>query len=346
MHLANALLKASQSQHLSDATKNALEIGSNCPDTDSNFIVNRAREVMRDYDLYSFTKSATYAASDLRLGILNDTFFDVARVIFNEPRKIFLECSFQERKLAFSHVHEFERDELVGVSDPSNIAFIVDSYGDGTGALSVCWMHKRNASPLHQMIATNDKFRDDKSRILNIGRISFSVYEAVVNLNATPPLSKQEFLEERNVNGSLAQYVWTEVTANQHKHNKEYDLEDWAYLSYKLNCFSAIQLPKDNMSHHQKLMRVHGFPDSSLQGDMDGELTFAIPFLGLLVSDALEKTPREQKVVRRSTGRLKSKKQKSQDLEYQAGVNVCSLDLSPDLLRAQVTRDDVQSNAS
>ena len=79
---------------------------------------------------------------------------------------------------------------------------------------------------------------------------------------------------------------------------------------------------------------------------MDGELTFAIPFLGLLVSDALEKTPREQKVVRRSTGRLKSKKQKSQDLEYQAGVNVCSLDLSPDLLKAQVARDDVQCNVS
>ena len=341
MQLANTLLKISQAHTMSEATKKALGIGKEYPMRDANWLISNVKSILRDYELYSFSKSATYAASDLRFEILNDTFLKIAEVIFSEPRKMYLETSFHERKQAFSHIHEFNRDEEVLVSDPANIGLILTSEGDGRGSIRAVWAHNKVSSPLHLKLADTEPYSADKNKIMAIGRTNLAVYEVCVDLKGKQPLSKEEFLANKEKVGTLESEVWLNTVLNPSMRNhEEMNLEDWAYLQYKLNCYSYVRVTNENKEQYLDLTEAKGFPDLTLQKDLHGELTFAIPLFGLLLSGSLDMTPQKQRVISgKSSNRVKAKNRKSDDLEYEAGLNKCSLNLSPDLIAAQTSRE-------
>ena len=116
MQLANTLLKISQAHTMSEATKKALGIGKEYPMRDANWLISNVKSILRDYELYSFSKSATYAASDLRFEILNDTFLKIAEVIFSEPRKCIwkrLSTSASKRSRIFTSSIEMKKSSSV-----------------------------------------------------------------------------------------------------------------------------------------------------------------------------------------------------------------------------------------
>ena len=135
--------------------------------------------------------------------------------------------------------------------------------------------------------------------------------------------------------------VWLNTVLNPSMRNhEEMNLEDWAYLQYKLNCYSYVRVTNENKEQYLDLTEAKGFPDLTLQKDLHGELTFAIPLFGLLLSGSLDMTPQKQRVISgKSSNRVKAKNRKSDDLEYEAGLNKCSLNLSPDLIAAQTSRE-------
>ena len=105
-------------------------------------------------------------------------------------------------------------------------------------------------------------------------------------------------------------------------------------LLIQLNCYSYVATNKNKEQYLDLTVRVPWF----FCKGFTRRLTFAP--LGLLLSGSLDMTPQKQRVISgKSSNRVKAKNRKSDDLEYEAGLNKCSLNLSPDLIAAQTSRE-------
>lgn len=337
MDLANVILTASQAHTMSEPTRDMLSIGSEHPRRDGNYVMAKAKEIIRDYDMYSFTKSAVYAASDLRFEISNDTFFAICEVIFSEKRKIYIECSYDERVRAFSHIHKFSREHERLVSDPDTVAITLESNGDGTGKIGACWKHAKIISPLHIELAKTKPYSVDKNKINALGNVTFSLYECFVDMNNVKGKSEtiEEFIENKEEAGSFESTIYLNTLLNPELSPEDKSVYENAYIQYKLGRIAMIKVPVSEASEYEDRTKRKGFADESLQKDIHGEFTFAIPFVGLLLSGVLDKKEHKQRVFSKKS----STKAKKDDLEYKAGLTECSLNLSRELKEAQASRE-------
>ena len=150
-YLVDCLARLAATHTLTYGTRQSLEIGSDYEPVNYNFNVTFAKDVIENYELFSFERSSLYAAADLNTVGNETNFAKIASIIFAEKRKFFVEFDYAERKKAFSQLYERDKyAETKHLKDDPVCAFIVDSHGDGTGEVRLCWVSKKRGCSMRR----------------------------------------------------------------------------------------------------------------------------------------------------------------------------------------------------
>jgi hypothetical protein len=299
-------------------------------------------EIINNYELFSFEKTALLAASDINLD-KPDSIENFAKTIFQKKRKVFIAANYTERKNGFSSINIHNRESnLIDIGDPVRIGNLIDVKGNGIASIRASWTTPKRAIKEH---LNQDKMKSigiDKSDfkyVENISSLNFSSFEILVDTNKTQSITLKEFQEklneepkEKDIDGIIKF-----IQSKNLQHGKS--IEKRAWQLYRMNKFSQFNLPESSMHHLAQMtngmskLELDGFLDT-LKDDLNGELLFSIAMLVVLEIDNLDiRYSRFQK--ERNTKKSFHKNQKSIKSAEALDKNllgVVSINLDPELM--------------
>ena len=327
-------------------------IGPNHPEVGVNLRIEQAKRVINEYDLYSYDRSAVYAAADLNL-LQVDKISELFAWLFKEKRKVFIECDYEDRLDAFD-VTVTDRSSNENVTNPTRIGLCVDSHGGGRGRIDVAWYiplkkskqaardeELRGMSVKKQLNKVLDRKQDVDFYLLANG-LDFSVYSIVIDANAKIELSYEEF-EERYHKDDEDILAFLGLAALEGKDVGTDDLKS-VYNNYVTNTFISTSLTKERAEEiewrEKNVEYIGDFQNylASLRGDVDGEFLYAISMLALLDTKILNETVQEPKWVAKNPKGKGKPDPRAVEIKAQAGLKIVDLNISKEVQRA-VERD-------
>ena len=267
-------------------------------------------DILKNYELYTFEKSALLAASDIRID-KPQGLEQISELVFEQPRKIFIEAAYQERKNLFKKLNIYEREsDLIDIGDPTRVGIIIDAQGSGIANIRVCWITPKKIVKQH---IDKDAMRDiglhksDVKLFQNLTALNFSVFEIRINTNDIQNTTIEDFkdLLDRNDENAVEIYNFVE------RRNLLFGQTtlDRSWQLYRLNQFSSLHLNKDGIKHVMRMTKGLSVEQTdtlldTLKDDLSGEMLFAIAMLGVLEIENLD----VRKVNAKSMNVLHSKK--------------------------------------
>lgn len=290
MYLANTfayiLTQNSKSEIFKDMRENVSNI--------FHYGFSNMENIIQNYELYTFEKSALLAASDIRLD-KPQGLERIAELVFDEPCKIFIEANYQDRKNAFEKLNLHNREsDVIDIGDPVRVGLIINVIGGGKASIRVCWITPKNTIKQH---VPKEVMRDagidkaDFKLFQNLTAMNFTAYEIVVDTNQIQDTTMKDFEELIRTGDETAVSIVEYIKKNNLQFGKPIMQRGWQL--YRLNQFSSLNLHKGSLRHIFRM--TQGLTPSqidnlldTLKEDLNGEILFAIAMLAVLKIDSLK----------------------------------------------------------
>ena len=311
----------------------------------ANGVYSEIKRLLSDKDrkFYSFTPSALEIAQSMRV-LDPDDFSDLIQIVTNTPRKIFVECGYQERMRLFENGghSKYSRDEDL-VDDPSYIASEIDIHGEGKASIKVWWTFaKGRLNEIKSTLTEMGHNKHDAKLLSKILGTDMAMYQINLDTAQANPISFSSFKER--LQAGDPEYIRFLKSASKFvaEHNisehGSLDMTMKAYQNYRSTELQTTELNENLMN--AKALAYGGLSDDQLaqlseshRRDLDGEAFAAISLLAAL--EVPEKTIEEQKLKitaqQQKKRLLKEEVQKRRDLP---SVAIVSLKLDRDVQNA------------
>lgn len=307
------------------------------------FNKSNATNIFKNFELFSFEKTALLAAADINLNN-PDSIESIGQIIFSKKRKVFIESNYTERKNAFSSINVHTRQSnLIDIGDPIRIGNIIDVKGDGLASIRAVWVTPKrtikeyfsNEDMRNAGIAKNDiKF------LQNIMAVNFSSFEINVNMNKADKITFKDFQEKIIDEPSHEEITGIKNFIQDRQLQHGMSLEKRAWQLYRMNQFSSVNLPDSSTLHVANMIdgmeqnQINDFLDT-LKDDLNGELIFAIASLAVLEIDNLNvrySTLEHQHLGAKKPSRTKPKNKKSTKEKPESNIlGIVSISLDREL---------------
>ena len=327
-----------------------------------NGIHHEINRLLKDkaYEFYSFEKSALIIAASM--GRSDPDGFDaITNLLLQKPRKVFIECDWNERLVLYEKHHKsYDRsNEEVDIANPVRIAADIDIKGNGKAKIRVWWTFSKQTM---RDVGTISEFKSigfnkaEAKFITKTITVECATYSIDVDASSNNALTKEEFIESIQNGGEETKFVLEAQHFLRTKNfvidkSKPHKLNDYAYKLYRNSLVQELDLNRElalsknlsapkNMTEKERL----GVIESSRR-DLDGEFFAAICLLAAL--EVPEKTLSNYQPTVQKLGASSSKKPvfSKETIERRKGlpnVSVVTLELDNGVMEA-VERDNYET---
>ena len=318
-----------------------------------HYAYKSAIDIVKNYELFTFEKSALIAASDIRLD-KPQGLEQISELVFSKPRKIFIETSYAERKQLFSKLNLHSREsDLIEIGDPNRVGLIINILGNGVAKVKVTWVTPKKLVKQH---LDKDTMRDlglvknDSKFFLNLTALNFSAFEICIDTKNIKNTTIEEYEQLLNKNDDVA------VSINTYIENKNLLFGQSAlqrgWQLYRLNQFSSLHLSSDGALHAALMTRglsnneLNSFLDT-LKEDLNGEMIFTIAMLAVLEIENLNIKQISAQNIVRNHRYIKGHKSNLNSQDINLGIVSLDIDKSLERHMTPVThREQVDHNSN
>ncbi len=299
--------------------------------------------ILREYDLFTFDRSALIAAGDLRID-KQMGLEAIGDMIFQKRRKIYIEADYADRQLAFSKIPTITTRQSPLVGDPVRIATLLDIHGEGKATLRLMWSTPaRDGVVLDRtLIETLNIKKGLQKDLKKLSVLNAAMFKVDVDMSAKCQISLQEFEQECEVEGTRANLILLDHGrirgGDQGQKNRSTVIRE-AYDLFRLNSICSIEFDEAARQSFIELASNVPLPPEqvrdTLMSDLDGEIVFAMAMGALLEIDDLKIENRKERIVKhREVGGKKKTFKTPINTGPRPKLSVVNLNLSHDIVDA------------
>lgn len=265
-------------------------------------------DVLENADLYIFERSALSAAGALRMGD-PDRIDAMLEAVLDEPRRIFVECSYRQRQDEMFSLHGHIRERVPeGRFEPQRVGLDIEILAPGKARIQPYWCFpKHMVEGLPPEAGANRLVREASAALMTMG-ISFGFIE--VDISKGERISLEQFRKKVAAGGiDPAIERSARVVLGPGEHGDE-DLLNAAWREFRLNIHSGYGFDETARAAVVENVMASGQDVEEVitasQRDLDGELIFAIAMLAVIRArrdseafDLSERPARPRRAVKR-----------------------------------------------